>query len=66
MDWTKRHTYYTQYLCRRVFANGTNKVNLAEVKMFMDLEKELLLEELSPEGHAYCVYNVFHSRWLES
>lgn len=52
MDWTKRHTYYTQYLCRRVFTNGANKVNLAEVKMFMDLEKELLLEELSPEGHA--------------
>lgn len=33
LEWTKRHTYYTQYLCRRIFLNGSKKINLAEVKI---------------------------------
>ncbi|WP_146249986.1 MULTISPECIES: hypothetical protein [unclassified Fibrobacter] len=33
LEWTKRHTYYTQYLCRRIFLNGNKKINLAEVKI---------------------------------
>lgn len=33
MDWTKRHTYYTQYVCNRVFAECSQKIVLDDVKV---------------------------------
>lgn len=32
LDWTRRHTYYTQQLCHTVFANGQNTIGVNEVK----------------------------------
>ena len=32
LDWTRRHTYYTQQLCHTVFANGADVVDINEVK----------------------------------
>lgn len=32
LEWTCRHTYYTQQLCHTIFANGKSAVNLEEVK----------------------------------
>jgi len=32
LDWTRRHTYYTQQLCHTVFANGNEAVTIDEVK----------------------------------
>ena len=32
LDWTRRHTYYTQQLCHTVFANGNEAVAIDEVK----------------------------------
>ena len=32
LDWTRRHTYYTQQLCHTVFANGSEAVTIDEVK----------------------------------
>lgn len=32
LDWTQRHTYYTQQLCHTVFANGSEAVTIDEVK----------------------------------
>lgn len=32
LDWTRRHTYYTQQLCHTVFANGSVNVTVADVK----------------------------------
>lgn len=32
LEWTKRHTYYTQLLCHTVFANGQKNIDLPEVK----------------------------------
>jgi hypothetical protein len=32
LDWTRRHTYYTQSLCNYVFANSIKMVNLNDVK----------------------------------
>ena len=32
LDWTRRHTYYTQQLCHTVFANGNEAVTINEVK----------------------------------
>jgi len=32
LDWTRRHTYYTQQLCHTVFANGASLVTGDEVK----------------------------------
>ena len=32
LDWTRRHTYYTQQLCHTVFANDNANVTLADVK----------------------------------
>lgn len=32
LDWTRRHTYYTQQLCHTVFANGSETVTIDDVK----------------------------------
>lgn len=32
LDWTRRHTYYTQQLCHTVFANGDSEIGVASVK----------------------------------
>lgn len=32
LDWTKRHTYYTQQLCHTIYANGNQTVTIEEVK----------------------------------
>lgn len=32
LDWTRRHTYFTQQLCHTVFANDQKSVDLGEVK----------------------------------
>lgn len=32
LDWTKRHTYYTQFVCNQVFAESSNKISLENVK----------------------------------
>jgi hypothetical protein len=31
LEWTKRHTYYTQALCNKVFQNSSKKVTIKEV-----------------------------------
>ena len=36
LDWTRRHTYYTQQLCHTVFANGNKAVTIDEVKKACD------------------------------
>ena len=33
LDWTRRHTYYTQQLCHTIFANGDKDVTLDVVKV---------------------------------
>lgn len=30
MEWTRRHTYYTQYLCNKIFATGKKEVGLKD------------------------------------
>ena len=32
LDWTRRHTYYTQQLCHTVYANGSEAVTIDNVK----------------------------------
>lgn len=32
LDWTRRHTYYTQQLCHTVYANGSEAVTVNDVK----------------------------------
>lgn len=32
LEWTKRHTYYTQLLCNRIFAESHKKIDLATTK----------------------------------
>ena len=32
LDWTKRHTYYTQFVCNQVFAESSNRITLEDVK----------------------------------
>ena len=32
LDWTRRHTYYTQQLCHTVYANGNEAVTIDDVK----------------------------------
>jgi hypothetical protein len=32
LEWTRRHTYYTQQLCHTVFAGGDKKIGIGEVK----------------------------------
>lgn len=36
LDWTRRHTYYTQQLCRTVFAAGDENIGIEEVKEACD------------------------------
>ena len=33
LDWTRCHTFYTQYLCHRLFRDGERKIGLSHVKM---------------------------------
>lgn len=44
LEWTRRHTYYTQQLCHTVFANGAMTVNIDEVK--------IACEQLMKQGEA--------------
>ena len=32
LEWTKRHTYYTQFVCNQVFAESSNRITLEDVK----------------------------------
>ena len=32
LDWTRRHTYYTQQLCHTIFADGGRHIGISEVK----------------------------------
>ena len=32
LDWTRRHTYYTQQLCHTIYANGSVSITIEEVK----------------------------------
>ena len=32
LEWTRCHTFYTQYLCHRIFRNASKKIDTAEVK----------------------------------
>lgn len=32
LEWTKRHTYYTQFVCNQVFAESSKKITLEDVK----------------------------------
>lgn len=32
LEWTKRHTYYTQSLCNLIFSSGVKTISIAEVK----------------------------------
>ena len=36
LDWTRRHTYYTQQLCHTVYANGCVDITIEDVKMACD------------------------------
>ena len=36
LDWTRRHTYYTQQLCHTVFASGAQDIDINEVKAACD------------------------------
>ena len=36
LDWTRRHTYYTQQLCHNIFANGEEHIDIYEVKSTCD------------------------------
>ena len=33
LDWTRRHTYYTQQLCHTIFANGEQHIGISQVKV---------------------------------
>ncbi len=33
LSWTRRHTYYTQQLCHTIYANGTQAIDIEEVKL---------------------------------
>lgn len=32
LEWTRRHTYYTQQLCHTIFANGDQQIDIGKVK----------------------------------
>ncbi|MBO7133449.1 MAG: ATP-binding protein [Bacteroidales bacterium] len=32
LEWTQRHTYYTQFLCHTIYANGQKNIDIPEVK----------------------------------
>ena len=36
LDWTRRHTYYTQQLCHTVYANGSMDIAIEDVKKACD------------------------------
>jgi len=36
LEWTRRHTYYTQQLCHTVFADGNTSIGIDEVKAACD------------------------------
>lgn len=125
LDWTRGHTFYTQYVCNKLYAKGNKKIGLYEVEYVKNeilysfepsylnlrsilsknqfklvqgiakegavsgvssstflsqnglaqssalqalkvlLTKEILYEELNPEGNRIMVYDPFFSRWLE-
>jgi hypothetical protein len=125
LEWTRCHTFYTQYFCNTLFAKAVETIGLHEVNQVKDailfsfepsylalqsvlsynqikllkgiaseggvtgvssstflnahglaqssalqamkvlLKKELLYEELRPEGSKILVYDPFFSRWLE-
>lgn len=44
LDWTRRHTYYTQQLCHTVYANESESVTIDDVK--------IACEELMKQGEA--------------
>jgi len=44
LDWTRRHTYYTQQLCHSVYANESESVTIDDVK--------IACEELMKQGEA--------------
>lgn len=33
LEWTQRHTYYTQFLCHTIYANEQKNIDIPEVKM---------------------------------
>ena len=37
LEWSRRHTYYTQQLCHTIFANGSTTVDEGEVKVACNL-----------------------------
>lgn len=44
LDWTRRHTYYTQQLCHTVYANESKSITIDDVK--------IACEELMKQGEA--------------
>lgn len=44
LDWTRRHTYYTQQLCHTIYANDSESITIDDVK--------LACEELMKQGEA--------------
>ena len=44
LDWTRRHTYYTQQLCHTVYANESESITIDDVK--------IACEELMKQGEA--------------
>ena len=41
LNWTRQHTFYTQFLCNRLFSSGKSKINLNEVLL---TENQILTE----------------------
>ncbi len=44
LEWTRRHTYYTQQLCHTIFANGDQQIDIGKVK--------IACEQLMQQGEA--------------
>ena len=44
LDWTRRHTYYTQQLCHTIYANDSESITIDDVK--------IACEELMKQGEA--------------
>jgi len=125
LEWSRCHTFYTQYFCNKLYAKGLKTIGLFEIEQVKNeilysfepsyltlqsvisnnqfklikgiavegsvtgvgsstflsryglalssslqaskvlLKKELLYEELNPEGNRIFVYDPFFSRWLE-
>jgi len=49
LEWTERHTFYTQYVCNRVFAGGSKNIAIDYVRVIC---KEILLQN----EHIYFQY----------